>query len=137
MSRMTVLPSCKLALKCRLLLASLMLSCLTAWSSRAAETAASGLAASGPATASSTTNGMTTLGMTTLGVTAYKTLTVKGVNIFYREAGPSKAPAILLLHGFSVIVPDVRYADAFARRSLSSDCSRLSRVWKLASALAA
>jgi pimeloyl-ACP methyl ester carboxylesterase len=30
----------------------------------------------------------------------YKTVTVKGLNIFYREAGPSKAPAILLLHGF-------------------------------------
>ena len=32
--------------------------------------------------------------------TTYKTVTVNGLNIFYREAGPSKAPAILLLHGF-------------------------------------
>jgi alpha-beta hydrolase superfamily lysophospholipase len=32
--------------------------------------------------------------------TAYKTVAVKGLSIFYREAGPSNAPAILLLHGF-------------------------------------
>jgi pimeloyl-ACP methyl ester carboxylesterase len=32
--------------------------------------------------------------------TTYKTVTVTGLNVFYREAGPSKAPAILLLHGF-------------------------------------
>jgi pimeloyl-ACP methyl ester carboxylesterase len=33
-------------------------------------------------------------------LTTYKTITVKGLNIFYREAGPSNGPAILLLHGF-------------------------------------
>jgi len=32
--------------------------------------------------------------------TTYKTVTVKGLNIFYREAGPANAPVILLLHGF-------------------------------------
>jgi pimeloyl-ACP methyl ester carboxylesterase len=32
--------------------------------------------------------------------TTYKIVTVKGLNIFYREAGPSNGPAILLLHGF-------------------------------------
>jgi pimeloyl-ACP methyl ester carboxylesterase len=32
--------------------------------------------------------------------TTYKNVTVNGLNIFYREAGPSKGPAILLLHGF-------------------------------------
>jgi pimeloyl-ACP methyl ester carboxylesterase len=32
--------------------------------------------------------------------TTYKTATVNGLNIFYREAGPANAPAILLLHGF-------------------------------------
>lgn len=31
---------------------------------------------------------------------AYRTITVDGVNIFYREAGPPDAPVILLLHGF-------------------------------------
>jgi pimeloyl-ACP methyl ester carboxylesterase len=48
--------------------------------------------------------------VTTLGVTTYKTVRVRGVNIFYfyREAGPSKAPAILLLHGFPSSSPDVR-----------------------------
>ncbi|MEE9148527.1 MAG: alpha/beta hydrolase, partial [Candidatus Tectomicrobia bacterium] len=32
--------------------------------------------------------------------TLHKTLTVNGVDIFYREAGPKTAPTILLLHGF-------------------------------------
>ena len=32
--------------------------------------------------------------------TTYRTLTVNGLNIFYREAGPANAPVILLLHGF-------------------------------------
>ena len=30
----------------------------------------------------------------------YRTLTVDGLNVFYREAGPVDAPAIVLLHGF-------------------------------------
>src|SRR5512140_2491425 len=30
---------------------------------------------------------------------AYRTATVDGLSIFYREAGPKDAPAILLLHG--------------------------------------
>src|SRR3954467_11628067 len=29
----------------------------------------------------------------------YRTVKVDGINIFYREAGPSDAPTILLLHG--------------------------------------
>jgi alpha-beta hydrolase superfamily lysophospholipase len=29
----------------------------------------------------------------------YKNITVNGLNIFYREAGPANAPVILLLHG--------------------------------------
>ena len=43
--------------------------------------------------------GATTL---TAGVqqTRHKTVTVDGVEVFYREAGPSDAPTILLLHGF-------------------------------------
>ncbi len=31
---------------------------------------------------------------------AYRTVAVEGLDIFYREAGPKTAPAILLLHGF-------------------------------------
>lgn len=31
---------------------------------------------------------------------AYRTATVDGLTIFYREAGPSDAPTVLLLHGF-------------------------------------
>ena len=30
----------------------------------------------------------------------YRTLNVDGLEIFYREAGPWDAPAVLLLHGF-------------------------------------
>src|SRR5216684_6158503 len=30
----------------------------------------------------------------------YRTLSVDGLNVFYREAGPKDAPAIVLLHGF-------------------------------------
>ena len=30
----------------------------------------------------------------------HRTMEVHGVNVFYREAGPAKAPVVLLLHGF-------------------------------------
>jgi len=30
----------------------------------------------------------------------HRTMEVQGVNVFYREAGPAKAPVVLLLHGF-------------------------------------
>jgi len=33
-------------------------------------------------------------------VTHYRTADVDGVSLFYREAGPADAPAVLLLHGF-------------------------------------
>ena len=33
-------------------------------------------------------------------MTSYRTLKVDGLEIFYREAGPPDAPALLLLHGF-------------------------------------
>jgi dipeptidyl aminopeptidase/acylaminoacyl peptidase len=32
--------------------------------------------------------------------TVYHTVTVDGLTIFYREAGPKDAPIILLLHGY-------------------------------------
>jgi pimeloyl-ACP methyl ester carboxylesterase len=32
--------------------------------------------------------------------TSYRTVTVDGLSIFYREAGPATAPTLLLLHGF-------------------------------------
>jgi pimeloyl-ACP methyl ester carboxylesterase len=32
--------------------------------------------------------------------TAYRTVDVNGLSVFYREAGPQGAPAVLLLHGF-------------------------------------
>lgn len=34
------------------------------------------------------------------GAVRFRTVTVDGLDIFYREAGPADAPAILLLHGF-------------------------------------
>src|SRR5262249_5140459 len=33
-------------------------------------------------------------------VTYYRTKTIDGMKIFYREAGPANAPVVLLLHGF-------------------------------------
>jgi hypothetical protein len=33
-------------------------------------------------------------------VTRHRTANVDGIDIFYREAGPADAPAVLLLHGF-------------------------------------
>src|SRR6201991_3343677 len=33
-------------------------------------------------------------------LTSHHRIEVDGVNVFYREAGPSNAPVILLLHGF-------------------------------------
>jgi pimeloyl-ACP methyl ester carboxylesterase len=36
----------------------------------------------------------------TVAVTHYRTATVDGVEIFYREAGPEDGPVVLLLHGF-------------------------------------
>ena len=37
---------------------------------------------------------------TTTNRVTYQTVTVDGLEIFYREAGPKNAPAVLLLHGF-------------------------------------
>ena len=36
----------------------------------------------------------------TSATTTYHRMTVDGVEVFYREAGPKNAPAIVLLHGF-------------------------------------
>jgi len=33
-------------------------------------------------------------------VMRYKTAEIDGLKLFYREAGPSEAPVVLLLHGF-------------------------------------
>jgi pimeloyl-ACP methyl ester carboxylesterase len=84
---MTAISSRKPALRRRLVAASIMLSCLAAAPLRAAET----VSVTFPAARATAPK--------TVAVT-YKTVTVQGVNIFYREAGPSNAPAILLLHGF-------------------------------------
>ena len=32
--------------------------------------------------------------------THYRTVTIDGIDIFYREAGPKQAPTVVLLHGF-------------------------------------
>ncbi len=63
-----------------LIVTSLILDCLSAAPSRAAEPITSEMSTSRP--------------------TTYKAVAVKGLNIFYREAGPSNGPTILLLHGF-------------------------------------
>lgn len=40
------------------------------------------------------------LGVPTTTTTTYRTVTVDGLKVFYREAGDPKAPTVLLLHGF-------------------------------------
>lgn len=65
---------------CRLLVTSILLSCLSAMPLKAAETTKHENSTGRSAT--------------------YKTVSINGLNIFYREAGPSNGPAILLLHGF-------------------------------------
>jgi pimeloyl-ACP methyl ester carboxylesterase len=41
--------------------------------------------------------------------TTYRTASVDGLNVFYREAGDPKAPTMLLLHGFPTSrVPSTR-----------------------------
>ncbi|WP_291694633.1 alpha/beta fold hydrolase [Bradyrhizobium sp.] len=64
----------------RLLAASFILGCMSALPASAAQSVA-------PAISAAQT-------------TRYKTVDVKGLNIFYREAGSPSAPTILLLHGF-------------------------------------
>src|SRR5690348_3656617 len=68
-----------------LLAAALVLGCMSQTSALAAGNGAPAAPASRPVADKSVT---------------YKTINVQGLNIFYREAGPANAPAILLLHGF-------------------------------------
>ena len=35
-----------------------------------------------------------------LNLTRHRTVAIDGVDMFYREAGPAGAPAVVLLHGF-------------------------------------
>lgn len=46
---------------------------------------------------------------------SYHTIQLEGVKVFYREAGPANAPAVLLLHGFP--------ASSFMFRDLMSQMS--------------
>jgi len=39
-------------------------------------------------------------GSVTAAKVAYRTVTIDGLDIFYREAGPKNAPVVILLHGF-------------------------------------
>jgi pimeloyl-ACP methyl ester carboxylesterase len=89
---MTAISSCQPALRRRLLAASIMAGCLMAGCLGAAplQAAETAVSASPSAHAVAPKNVPVT----------YKTVTVNGLNIFYREAGPSNAPAVLLLHGF-------------------------------------
>jgi len=43
---------------------------------------------------------LTPMGPSEAHTVAYRTVTIDGLDIFYREAGPREAPTVLLLHGF-------------------------------------
>ena len=43
---------------------------------------------------------LTPMGQSEAHTVAHRTVTIDGLDIFYREAGPREAPTILLLHGF-------------------------------------
>ncbi|HEU5186742.1 MAG TPA: alpha/beta fold hydrolase, partial [Gemmatimonadaceae bacterium] len=43
---------------------------------------------------------MTPAAVTVNPVVRYRTASVRGINIFYREAGPANAPVVVLMHGF-------------------------------------
>jgi pimeloyl-ACP methyl ester carboxylesterase len=49
----------------------------------------------------------------TSATTTYHRMTIDGVGVFYREAGPKDAPTIVLLHGFP---SSSREFDTLARR---------------------
>ena len=66
------------------------------WISRAATLL---LAAVGINICSGTSGGETANGATAIPITLYKMTKVNGLDIFYREAGPTNAPTIILLHG--------------------------------------
>ena len=57
------------------------------------------LAPTAHAAASQTTGG-TSANQPAPAVTHYRTTTIEGISVFYREAGPADAPVVLLLHGF-------------------------------------
>ena len=61
-------------------------------------------------------------------VTHYRTDTVEGITLFYREAGPSNGPVVLLLR-LPDVVAYVPEPDPNAGGPLSCDRSRLSGVW--------
>jgi pimeloyl-ACP methyl ester carboxylesterase len=43
---------------------------------------------------------LTPMGQSEAHTVAHRTVTIDGLDIFYREAGPQEAPTVLLLHGF-------------------------------------
>ena len=60
--------------------------------------------------------------------TSYRTVKVDGLAIFYREAGPKDAPALLLLHGFPS--SSRMFEPLFARLSDRYHLNHLARFWE-------
>ena len=62
----------------------------------------------------------------TSATTTYHSMTIDGVGVFYREAGPKDAPTLVLLHGFPSSSRE--YAHSLARHTLSSGSTGLPRL---------
>ena len=62
-------------------------------------------------------------------ITRYRTIDVDGLKLFYREAGASEAPALLLLHGFPDLVPYVSRPYSGARGPLPCRCAGSTGLW--------
>ena len=64
---------------------------------------------------------------------SFHTVKVDDGKIFYREAGPPDAPALLLLHGFPS--DSDMFRNPASGRSLSTRGARLARIWSVGHAV--
>ena len=72
---------------------------------------------------------MSRIHTTSLNATQYRTISIDGVDIFYREAGMRDKPALLLLHGFPTSSHMFRSLIPALAKAVSCHCARLPGIW--------